>query len=233
MRPPRFGPKPTCTDIQRFRRNTRVFEKVSALSRNIKAESAKLKVEQIADLVLKKIPIDWRIGVDKKRLFKRSAEQAAMGRKHIGCLHCSERCNLAIGLLNSLKVPSWLAREVFYNAERKKWEVHDYVETVVKGEVHTLVFHSLENVLDSYAVFDGPFERIPVVKSNAKKYKTLHFRGADSQQIGGVSHWKQFEQFTSRLRENPAKELEKNKRRVQLMIKEGIIPEEVDYQIQN
>ncbi len=126
-----------------------------------------------------------------------------------------------------------VAREVFYNAERKKWEVHDYVETVVKGEVHTLVFHSLENVLDSYAVFDGPFERIPVVKSNAKKYKTLHFRGADSQQIGGVSHWKQFEQFTSRLRENPAKELEKNKRRVQLMIKEGIIPKEVDYQIQN
>ncbi|VVB75083.1 Uncharacterised protein [uncultured archaeon] len=233
MRPPRFGPKPARTDIQRFRRNTRVFGKVSALSAGVKGENAKQKVEQVADLVLKKIPIDWRIGVDKMRLFKRSAEQAAMGKKHIGCLHCSERCNLAIGLLNSLKVPAWLAREIYFNQDKKKWEVHDYVETVVKGEVHTLVFHSLQNVLDSYAVFEGPFEDVAVVKAHAAKYKAFHFRGADSQQIGGVSHWKQFEQFTSRLRENPTKEIEKNKRRVQLMIKEGIIPEEVDYQIQN
>jgi len=230
MRPPRFGPKPLRTDVQRFRRTTRLLNHVPKLANTV-AGNEKQKIEQVANIVLQRIPIDWKIGVDKLRLFKRSAEAAAEKKKSIGCLHCTERCHLAIAMLNSSKVPAWLGREVFYNTDRKKWEVHDYVETIIKGDIHTLVFHSLQNVLDSYAIFDGPFEQIPPLREH-KKYHPAYFRGIDSQQIGGVSHWQQFEKFTKRLSDSPQKEIERNRRRIELMVKEGIIPDEVEWQIQ-
>jgi len=93
------------------------------------------------------------------------------------------------------------------------------VEFYTKGEgIHTLTFTALRPVIDTYAVFDGPMEQV----RNSKN--SLIFRGADSKQIGGVGNWEEYEKYTRKLDWDPKKEIEKNKRRLELLTREGLIP---------
>lgn len=228
MRPKRFGVKPLKTSPERFSRLTRIHPNVRKLAQTITEHGPK-KIYKVADIVLEKIPTDWNLPIDKRRLFRRSAEESVSSRKKIGPLHCTEQCHLALGLLRASNVPAWLVREVDFNSQRKKWEGHSFVEAVINGQLYTLFFFThikgFDRPMDSYEVFEGPVEK------NINHPQALYFRGADIKQIGGVGNYAEFNKFIERIKNNRGKEIEKNRRRVALMEKEGIIPEEVAWQL--
>ena len=137
---------------------------------------------------------------------------------------CFDRCNLAIGLLNAAGIKSWLVREVALG-DNAKWEIHDYVEAAIGGKVHTLVF--AHNPLEGRLYYW--MEPKPAHEAIETRFGVgTFFRGADSANIGGVKDMKGVVRLRNRL-EDSAKfraEREKNKRRVDLLVKEGIMPKE-------
>lgn len=215
------------TSLERFRRTARSAPAIAKRAESIKGPALS-RATKVANIVLERIPIDWGLCSGKKRLFRRNAASAILKKKPIGFLHCAERCNLALSLLNASGVKSWLAREMILvtdEAGKQKWHFHDYVEFFANDEVHTLVFHALKPVIDTYAIFDGPMEKI---RGNKNSYI---FRGADSQQIGGVASWREYEAFGRKMRQNPKNEVAKNERRMELLVAEGLIPSEAYNQI--
>jgi len=232
MRSKRVGLKPEQNSIERFKRTSRITHHISRVTATLKG-SPSTKAERIALTVLRRLPIDESIeGVEKKRIFRRTAEHALLKKRAIGPLHCAERCNLAIALLNASGVKAWLAR-VFVTpkvegSNKLKWHFHDFVEFVEEGRVKTLVFDSLfvpKGVADrfNYDILSG------TINSVFPKNHSFVFRAADSKQIGGVGNWNEYKKYSKRLdtRDGLVGELAKNKRRIDLLIKEGIIPKEV------
>ena len=223
-RPKHFSPKPERTSVNRFRRTTRPTPAVMNAAKAFSGPDEK-KVGQAAALVIDRIPHDFRIEKEPKRIFRRTAEQAMKRRVPIGYLHCAERCNLAIALLNAAGMKAWLAREIDIDTLRRQVYFHDFVETMINGKVHTLLFHVSGPVIDSYDLREGPANKA----FPEKKFYML--RGADSKQIGGIGNWKEFRRYAARFKNNPQVELEKDRRRVALMIREGIIPKEAAGQL--
>jgi hypothetical protein len=75
----------------------------------------------------------------------------------------------------------------------------------------------------NYHIYEGSVDK------SIKHSNFVVFRGADTKQIGGVGSWGEYEKYENRLNKEGVmqKEIEKNKRRIQLLIKAGIIPKEV------
>lgn len=228
MRPKKFGIKPSSTSIERFKRTTRITPAISNVARFFEGTPQR-RVEQVALSVLLRIPFDESIkGIEKKRVFRRNADTALFKKKAIGCIHCAERCNLAIALLNASGVKAWLAR-VLVIPEKKvmiktNWQFHDFVEFEQEGRVKLLVFDNTSSAARyNYAIFSG------TVDSAFKRIPSIVFRGADSKQIGGVGNWHEYEKYSKRLDDPKVLfvEINKNKNRVDLLLDEGIIPTSV------
>lgn len=207
--------------LERFRRTARVTPPIAKRAETIKG-TAENKANKIGNIVLQRIPIDWRVCKNKLRLFRRNSAQSLLKKKPIGFMHCAERSNLAISLLNASKVKAWLAREMILTKNSKgeeKWHFHDYVEFYSKERgLFTLVFTAFKPSIDTYAIFKGPMENL----RNSKK--SLIFRGADSKQIGGIGNWKEYEKYTKKLNWDPKKEIQKDRNRIDLLAREGVIP---------
>jgi len=227
MRPIKFGKKPTVNSIERFKRTTRLTPIVSRFGYSI-IGTPQEKANQVALKVLEKLPISEEIkGMEKKRIFRINAENSLMRRNAIGAYHCAERCNLAIALLNASGVKAWLARVLVMPEKKVKgttnWHFHDVVEFSDGKKVNHLMFDN--NKLDnnfSYAILSG------AVDFNKNSSRTqIVFRGADSKQIGGVGNWNEYQKYSKKL-DSPkgiVNEFDKNKRRIDLLVHEGIIPE--------
>ena len=59
----------------------------------------------------------------------------------------------------------------------------------------------------------------------------LYLRGADTRQIGGVKNWEDYEKFIKKFRKHMPNEIKKNQQRMDLMVREGIMPETARLQI--
>lgn len=234
MRPKKFGLKPANTSVERFKRTCRITPVISTAASSFTG-SPSTKAQKIAFTVLQKLPVSELIkGVEKKRLFRRTAENAFVNKKVIGPMHCAERCNLAISLLNASGVKAWLARVLVPSKGlgETKWMFHDVVEFAEDGVVKTLVFDNLrlpQGVSEKYNfnILQGPIEDLFKFKS------PLVFRAIDSKQIGGVGDWNEYKKYSAKLSSFSGliKENEKNRRRINLLIKEGLIPKEIEGQI--
>jgi len=240
-RPKRFYLKPEKNDPNRLRRISRPTPSIIEAAKMFSG-SDKKKVMEAATLALVKLPQDFSLGLEKERVFKRNAEQATKSRLPIGRLSCAERCNLAIALLNAAGIKAWLARGISIGTLGKELHFHDFVETMIDGKVHTLLFRSTKpmvlrgkvqkplfsntgSTLDSYDIRFGSVNKLFPERG------LLILRGADSKQIGGVGKWRELERFVKKLKKNPTAEKEKDKRRLALMLSEGIIPNEAMEQI--
>jgi hypothetical protein len=116
-------------------------------------------------------------------------------------------------------VKAWLARVVY--PTEGSWRFHDYVEFAnARGKVNTLIFIHSEGVPDSSLVLNFPVEKMFPQKT------PYIYRGADSKQIGGVGNWKEFLKFSRSVGANPELQMKKNRARIELLVKEGIIPKE-------
>ena len=67
-------------------------------------------------------------------------------------------------------------------------------------------------------MYEHPAEKMFPIKT------PFIFRGADSKQIGGVGNWKEFLKFAKRVESNPNLQVTKNQARINLLVKEGVIP---------
>jgi hypothetical protein len=228
MRPKKFGSKPSSNSIERFKRTTRITPFVSKVGSHFQG-TPQQKARNIALVVSKRIPLDEDITwFERKRVFRRNAHDSLMHQKAIGFAHCAERCNLAIALLNAAGVRAWLARVIMVPEKRVKgkinWHFHDVVEFMDGKHISRIMFDNI--------VSEGVLGHIVLPGAVDSKYEGIHspivFRGADSKQIGGVGNWEEYKKYSKRL-DKPsglASEINKNKRRIELLVKEGIIPED-------
>ena len=227
MRPRKFLEKPRANSIERYKRTTRITPIVSRIGSSV-VGTPQEKVKQVALMVLKKLPLNERVlNVEKKRIFRRNAESALMRQSPIGSWHCAERCNLAIALLNASGVKSWLARVLVMPdmLKAKGWQFHDVVEFADGKNVKHLMFDNKGLIDDfSYAILPGAVDSV----NNSASRDVVVFRAVDSKQIGGVGNWNEYKKYTNRLDtlNGLVGEINKNKRRIDLLIREGIIPED-------
>jgi hypothetical protein len=141
-------------------------------------------------------------------------------KKAIGPMHCAERCDLALALLNAAGIKSWLARVLIIDHKSKKCEFHDYVEfTANKGGVCTLAFTNHKGTNMNYVMIDGP------VELSMSAVGKLVLRAIDSKQIGGTGNWEEYKRFERRLLDRGLqREMKKNERRIELLQTEGLMP---------
>ena len=135
---------------------------------------------------------------------------------------CIDRCNLALGLLNAAGIKSWLARQVVFEVKgtNASWRIHDFVEAVIDDKLHTISFgRSLDS--DYYGLKEGPVER--VIGGGT------FLRGIDSSHVGGVKDLETLRRFIKRVNGKSFFQREKveNSKRIDLMVKEGLIPKEI------
>ena len=224
MRPKSLGKKPSKQSPERLKRTARVTKTMRAHVKDFKGSELS-RAEQVANLILRRIPFE---GADakthKKTMFRKSAEQSLEPFNRAGALQCAERSNAVIALLNAAGINAWLVREIkYYTREdlpdkRKEWYFHDFVEMEVGGRLKTLMFHTAPPVIDSYIIEDGPADRI------FRGDHSYAMRAADSKQIGGIANWAEFKKYAKSFTKNMPKQIEKNERITELLIKEGIIP---------
>jgi len=182
----------------------------------------------IARFVLRSVPQNALKSTDNKysemkfkQSFSKSAEQSLAKGTSTGILPCIERCNLALALFREAKVPAWLARQVSFSVTSTKPRVHDYVEFFLGGKVRTLALGiKLEDRADTYNIYNSPLKDVGLSKV---------FRGIESSQIGGASNYKKYKLFAREA--FSTKQHLKNKRRVELLVKSGVIPEKAYQQI--
>ncbi len=224
MRPKSFGKKPSKTSPERLKRTARATKNIYNAVSGIKGTKAE-RAEQVAALIIRKIPFEGaNATTHKKTIFRKSAEQSLEPLNRAGALHCSERSNAAIALLNAAGINAWLVREIKYytredlSDKRKEWYFHDFVEMEIGGRLKTLMFHTAQPVIDSYIIEDGPADRI------FRGDHSYAMRAADSKQIGGIANWAEFKKYAKSFTKNMQQQIEKNERRTELLIKEGIIP---------
>jgi len=212
--------------VSRAAKLSRVGNRAKSLLRplELKGKSTHQQVSVIANEVLRALPFGGTTsGISESiRFFRSISSKAAVSlkiRKPVGYAHCVERCNAALGLLRKAGVRAWLAREVFFEVSKGKFSVHDYVEFANKNSVHTLAFGISPDGQDYFNIYDSPCEKIPSVASSAMNQI---FRGVDGSQIGGVKDYASFKHFLA----DPlsTKQLEKNRRRIKLMVDSGLIP---------
>ncbi len=219
-------PKVDKTDPARFRRTTRLTWHLMEASRKLGRGPPNVKAKKVAELVLEKIPTDLNIiHSEKNRLFRRSAHNALLYKKPIGPMQCAERCNLAIALLNASGVKSWLARVIYLERKTKTWHFHDYAEFVSGERVYTLVFGTKPDGRGDYTIIPDAVEQV------FKGSNPVVFRATDSKQIGGVDSWATYKAYSRKLNQSFTKEMVKNRRRLDLLIREGIIPQEALWHI--
>lgn len=194
-------------------------------------------VRNIADIVLRKIPVDMQKFTeisDAKKRFKKSirttAEKSLASKKNsIGLLHCVERCNVALALLREAKIPCWTARQVYLDLTTKRFGVHDFVEFYIDGKVHTLAFGHNYISGDYSRVYNKPLEKVLSEKGENIFIQNMIFRGVDSSQIGGTKDHTKLKRF---LRfPFSSEQIAKNNRRVNLMVESKIIPKNAYNQI--
>jgi hypothetical protein len=195
----------------------------------LKGKSTEIKVGLIAKEVLKRIPFDQfkyssSMHAEGKRIKESIASKAAKSlskKRSIGYFHCVERCNAALGLLRKAGVKCWIARQVYFELNSGRFKIHDYVEFFDGGKVRTLGFGISADGLDFFKVFNHSADHFfSGVLGNNKHI----FRGVEGSQIGGASSYKKLKQFLR----NPLslKELGKDARRIELLVKAGLIPSE-------
>jgi hypothetical protein len=219
-------PRVDKTDPARFRRTTRATWHMREASRKMGRGPPLAKAKKVAELVLERIPSDSSIrGAEKKRMFRRSAHQALLYKKPIGAMHCAERCNLAIGLLNASGVKSWLARVVQLDRGKKQWHFHDFVEFASGEKIYTITFETTSASKGGYIILPQS------VEENFRGSNPIVFRAADSKQIGGVDNWATYREYTAKLTKNLVKEIDKNQRRINLLVRNGLIPQEALWHI--
>ncbi|MEK6958966.1 MAG: hypothetical protein AABW59_02870 [archaeon] len=211
--------KVRATSPEKYRRVARVTSLVKKKANTFYGAEL-MKAEGISKFVLDKTPVVP--GWNTKKGPIGTAHNVLQGRSGHTPAVCFDRCNLAIGLLNAAGIKSWLVREVSLGSNAT-WELHDYVEAVVGGKVHTIVF--------GYNPAEGRLYRWidprPAHKALSSP-TSIFLRGADSANIGGVKDMRGVVKLRNRL-ENTAKfalEQKKNKRRIALMAKEGLMPKD-------
>jgi len=217
--PGRRGLRTPLTGAEKMRRATRGTPLVQKVAATFSGEERK-KAEDIMKFVLSKTSGGKRIGLKKGAIG--TSHKMLTGTIRHEPVVCFDRCNLAIGLLNAAGIKSWLAREISLGSNAK-WEIHDYVEASIGGQVHTLAFgyDPIEERLYHLVIPKPAHEAIESTFGAG-----MFLRGADSANIGGVKSMKEVTSFRNRLEDSLKFKLEreKNKRRVDLLVKEGIMP---------
>lgn len=215
--------------LNRAARLSRVGNRGKSLLSRIGANkgSVEVKVNLIAKEVLRKVPFDMSldmgaVNLAHERMVKSISKKAAhtLTKKNpIGFFHCVERCNAAIGLLRKAGVKTWLARQVYFDISHGGFKIHDFVEFFDGCKVKTLAFGINEDGFDFFRVFNHTADKLSVNMSSAASFV---FRGVDGSQIGGVTSYSKLKKFL----ENPFSmyETAKNVRRINLLVKSGIIP---------
>ncbi|MFA6268201.1 MAG: hypothetical protein WCW13_00770 [archaeon] len=209
---------------------SRVGNRANGVTRRLKssANSIDSLVYSVGDEVLKRLPVRASTNSAKKHeLSKSLSRKAADSFKgvELSPLHCLERCNLALGLLRKLKVPAWLARQVYLDTSSYDFRLHDYVEFFSEGKVKTLVFGYSPEGRDYNHIF--PFAANKIHPDGG--IGSVVFRGVDGSQIAGVVDSKKLRIFLI----NPinSKQATKDRKRIELMVKHGVIPKEALSQI--
>jgi hypothetical protein len=215
MRPKKFGKKPEKTSPERFRRTTRVTSRIKNIANSFKGTDVE-KARQIINFVMHQRPHDPILSETRKKLiFKKNADKLAARREPADLLHCAERCTLALALLNSVKIPSWLVRQINFKRGIHKAEFHDYVELFINGRVHTIQFFKKHGVI------------IPGIAQKVVHYESsFFFRGADSKQIEGIDSYRKYEKFRKNFENSIVTGLNQDYDRINLLVKNGIIPKE-------
>lgn len=207
------------------------------LMRNLPEKAyTNLVVTNIAQLVLKKIPVDtikYSGPVATKKRFGKSfsmkAERAlSTPGNSVSSFHCVERCTVALALMRKAKIPCWLARQVVTDYATGKRRVHDFVEYFANGKIQTLGFGFDVRGRSDFVRYPHVSDKI-VAESGAVIPISFVLRGIDSSQIAGVTSQKKLKRFLK----NPSsgKELLKNSRRLKLLVESGVMPKEAYNQI--
>jgi hypothetical protein len=179
------------------------------------------KVEAIAKKVINQIKYDNNLNEKcNKKILTKDAHAFLKKPGKVGFLHCADRSNLAISMLRGTGIKSWLAREIRLNTQSGKIEFHDYVEFFLQGKIHTLAFGE--------KIAEGPYYLISegsAHKNYASRLSQI-FRGADAGHIGGMVNYEKYSKFVMRVEKDPQKQLDKEKRRLELLVKSRIMPKQ-------
>ena len=211
--------------IEKFRHTSRITPRVREAAKKFTGTPNE-KVHQVALFVIRQIPLEKvaesERKVVKKTVFNRNAEKSLRKIEPASELHCAARSNLTIALLNAMGQKAWLVREINFSKGFNNASFHDYVETLIDGKLHSLVFGK-----NSFFFLPGT----PKLVKRAGVENALYLRGADTRQIGGVKNWEDYEKFIKKFRRHMPNEIKKNQQRMDLMVREEIMPTEARMQI--
>ena len=212
--------------ISRLRNGSKLTRAVRAHSNNFVGNERE-RVTAIAKDVLSKTLLSPEATLRRKF---RSADRILTKKEKFSGNICIDRCNLAVALLNASGIKSWLARQIVVEQHGAsfKWRVHDFVETVVGGKIHTVLF-GRDLGKDYFNIVAGPANK------NVKGLGSYFFRGVDSNHIGGVKDNISLKKLMERVDKKGFfdEEVNVDKKRIDLMVREKLIPKEVAAQLKH
>ncbi|MFA6065076.1 MAG: hypothetical protein WCW44_03970 [archaeon] len=192
------------------------------------------KLDLILKFVLQKLPYTEALGKNGKIIWPRyfKTSQKTLVAKQLRNNNCVDRCNLLISLLTSSGVKAWTVRRMDRDWTNKSWRMHDFVEAVIDGKVHSInISHdrlSGELVSSVHQAYGHE-----LYSAQATGEASYFLRGADSRHIGGVKGFIGMRNFSRRFADGKlfAVEKRKNERRIDLMVEQGIMPKAIGEQL--
>jgi hypothetical protein len=208
--------------LDRVRHGSKLTSLVRRHAKQYKGDDS-TRAKAIATEVIKRTLFTPNSTIRKKY---RTAHNTLSRHKKLNDNICIDRCNLAIGLFNAAGIRSWVARQVIFEIRGTsgKFMLHDFVEAVIDGKIHTIYFgRNLDK--DYFDIKKGPANKVV----GEGKY----YRGVDSSHLGGIRDVASFKTYVAKMNRKDFFEKEnlENKKRLEFMIKEGLIPEEIANQL--